>query len=134
MSQGRFKIGLNETRVGLLVPGAIRQALIRLTGAHHAERMIVAGNLIDPESAMKIGLVDELADSPAESVSAAIKWCETLLALPSHSMLGNRTFMRADLFNSFDSLDDDDISGFVERWFETNTQEVLNAVIASLKK
>jgi 3,2-trans-enoyl-CoA isomerase len=134
MTLGKFKIGLNETRVGLLVPGAIRQALIRLTGSHHAERMIVSGALISPENALSIGMVDDLADSPAACVTAAVDWCEGMLALPPHSMLGNRALMRDDLVHSFQTLDDDDISGFVDRWFSSDTQQVLKQVIAGLKK
>ncbi len=133
MSRGEFVIGLNETAVGLLVPGVIRHALIRLTGIHRAERLIVAGALITPEEAFANGLVDKLSESPVDTVKAAVEWCNAHLELPAHSMLGNRALLRQDIFREFDSLDDKNISGFVERWFSEETQKVLAAVVARLK-
>lgn len=133
MSRGSFVIGLNETRVGLLVPGIIRRALIRLTGMHRAERLIVAGALISPEEALAAGLVDELSDTPANTVQAAVNWCQSHLELPAHAMLGNRELMRADIARDFDDLDDQDVSDFVDSWFNDQTQRVLKDVVAKLK-
>jgi len=134
MSRGGFVIGLNETRVGLLVPGVIRQALIRLAGAHRAERLIVAGALLSPDEALSAGLVDALADNPTDTVTAALGWCETHLSLPRHAMLGNRALMRGDLCELFDRLGERDIAEFVDGWFESRTQATLHALVEQLKK
>ncbi len=133
MSRGSFVIGLNETRVGLLVPGVIRRALMRLTGEHRAERLIVAGALISPEEALAAGMVDELADTPAKTVRAATDWCLSHLQLPSHAMLGNRELMRADICREFDALNETDVSEFVDSWFDHETQGVLQEVVRKLK-
>lgn len=133
MSRGKFVAGLNETQVGLLVPEVIRQALIRLTGPHRAERMIVAGALLSPEQAQASGMIDELADSPAETVQAAITWCESHLVLPAHAMLGNRELMRRDACERFDALGEKEVKEFVDGWFDESTQTTLRQVLAQLK-
>ncbi|WP_422217464.1 enoyl-CoA hydratase/isomerase family protein, partial [Dokdonella sp.] len=63
MARGDFRIGLNEVQVGLVVPAIIQAAMRRLLGAHRAERLMVAGAMIDAEEAHRIGLVDELVET-----------------------------------------------------------------------
>lgn len=134
MTRGEYRIGLNETRVGLVVPPVIRVALERLTGPHRAERLVVAGDLIGPNDALACGMVDALADSPQAAVSDAVRWCEGLLALPAHAMLGNRALARAALHRHFDHLGEDDVAAFVDGWFQADTQRTLKALVEQLQK
>ncbi len=134
MCSGEYRIGLNETRVGLLVPRVIQQALVRLVGAHRAERMIVAGTLVKPEEALQAGLVDCLADDAASTVATAVEWCEQHLSLPSLAMSGNRRMMRQSLCSHFDDLGEKHIEDFVNYWFEEQTQSTLHALVAQLQK
>src|SRR5690606_13215604 len=62
MAEGPFTIGLNETQVGIAIPPGIMQLLQRTVGPRRAEAMLVPGEMVDSERALKIGLVDELAD------------------------------------------------------------------------
>lgn len=132
-AEGNYKLGLNEVQVGLVVPPVIHQALVRLVGAYRAERHLVAGQMISPEDAHAIGLVDEVV--PADQVvQRAIDWCRFHLNLPQHSMHATRTICRADLGALFDNPEALDLDAFVEGWFKPETQATLNALVASLKK
>ncbi|MFT5139428.1 MAG: 3,2-trans-enoyl-CoA isomerase [Lysobacterales bacterium] len=133
MSDGNFKIGLNETRVGLVVPEVIRLALERLTGPHKAELLIVEGALITAEKALSCGMIDAIAQNPESTVADAIAWCEGLLDLPSHAMLGNRTLARRESCRQFDSVGEAEVASFVEGWFADDTQAVLQSVLDQLK-
>jgi enoyl-CoA hydratase/carnithine racemase len=134
MADGAYKIGLNETQVGLTLPAFIHQALVRLVGAHRAERMIVSGALMSPRDALALGLVDELAETPQETVQKALAWCEAHLALPPRTMATNRRTMRASLTRLFADQGSDQHEAFLSVWFSEETQATLHALVEALRK
>ncbi len=133
MARGPFRIGLNETQVGLAVPDAIQYLLRRAVGNQKAERLVVAGAMIESEQALAIGMVDALAD--AEYVgAAALKWLEELLALPSGPMLATRKLARADVVAALDGFQQVEMDGFLEGWYSPDSQLALQALMLRLKK
>jgi len=133
MVRGPFRIGLNETQVGLAVPEAIQYLMRRVVGAQRAERLIVAGAMIESELAYKIGLIDELSDA-GTVVEAAKTWLQATLALPSTPMLATRKIARADVVSALTSFQDSDLEMFVAGWYSPDTQNALNALMSKLKK
>lgn len=132
MPKGGFKTGLNEVQVGLAVSNSIHHALVRAVGPHTAERILVAGEMMDSQRALDIGLVDELADDPDSVVKRAIAWCEQHLALPSNAMSATRQLARADLRSYLDKQGDRDGEKFIDLWFSDSTQATLTALVAKL--
>ncbi|MGA7296409.1 MAG: enoyl-CoA hydratase/isomerase family protein [Rhodanobacteraceae bacterium] len=132
MAHGPFRIGLNETQVGLSVPDCIQLALRRLVGRYPAERLLVAGTMLESEQARKIGLVDELA-SVEQVRQRAMLWMRELLKLPRRAMLETRAMARADLTGAFADLDALPVNDFLNGWFHPETQAVLQQVVAQLK-
>ncbi len=101
MSRGDYRIGLNETRVGLIIPPVLQNAMARLVGPRVAEHMLVTGAMIDPEKAFQTGFVDALETGYEATIAHALQWCEELLSLPRHAMLGNRANARAHFKQAF---------------------------------
>lgn len=134
MPKGSFKTGMNEVQVGLVVPPPVHQALLRLIGRHRAERILVAGEIMDAQRALDIGLVDELADDPETVVSRAVEWCEQLLALPQPAMLKTRAMCRADLQRIFENSSEYGVESFVETWFSESAQASLRTLVERLRK
>jgi enoyl-CoA hydratase/carnithine racemase len=134
MPGGGFKTGLNEVQIGLVAPPEAIQALVRLIGPRHAERILVAGEMMASERALEIGLVDELVEDPATVIPRAIEWCEQHLALPGPAMLKTRALMRADLHAIFDGDNDAVVEEFVDLWFRDSTQRDLKKMVARLGK
>ena len=132
MADGEFKIGLNEVQVGLAVPEVIQKAFTRLVSPHTAERMMVAGALVSPAQALKIGFVDKLAE-PGAVVEDALNWCRQHVALPPIAMRETRRIARKSLSGLFDDPDQLGLEDFVEHWFHDTTQATLNQLVASLK-
>lgn len=127
MAKGPFRLGLNETQVGLTVPFSIQYLMRRLIGVHKAERLIVAGAMIDAQQAFDIGLVDELADAE-QTTAQAIKWLNELLKLPRTPMLATRAIARADITEALDGFSSAELDQFVAGWFSETTQKTLRSL------
>ena len=57
-----IKIGLNEVALGLRFPPSVLEIIRRRVPAHHLDAVLLGGGLHDPEEALRLGLVDEVAD------------------------------------------------------------------------
>lgn len=132
MAQGDYRIGLNETQVGLVAPEGIQRLLRRVVGPHHAERLVVGGQMVDAQRAHAIGLVDELAPI-GEVPQRAHAWLAQLLALPRKPMLATRAIARAEVA---DALRPEllELDRFVAGWNEADTQAALRALLAKIGK
>jgi 3,2-trans-enoyl-CoA isomerase len=134
MARGEFRIGLNEVQVGLFPGGVIHGAFARLTGGHAAQ-LLTRGALIDPASALRVGLVDELAE-PADVCDRAVAVAREFVSLPREPMLRTRTLVRNELMNLFGSpghaqLHEREFAALaVDLWFVPETQEMLKTVFA----
>jgi enoyl-CoA hydratase/carnithine racemase len=132
MASGGFRIGLNETQVGLAAPEGVQMLLRRVVGRHRAERMLVAGELVDAERALALGLVDELVEIDNVANRARI-WLEELLALPRQPMLQTRAMSRADISAALQP-EQIQLPRFIDGWFAPDTQAGLRALVAKLGK
>lgn len=132
MATGPYRIGLNETQVGLVAPEGVQHLMRRVVGAYRAERLLVAGAMLDTEQALQAGLVDELVDVD-HVVPRALEWLQPLVSLPRQPMLRTRAIARTDLVAALDpariALDD-----FLDAWGEPDTQAGLRALTARLGK
>lgn len=127
-----FRIGLNETQVGLVAPEGIQALLRRVVGAHRAERMLVAGLMPTADEALAIGLVDEVADVDA-TAPRAIEWLRGLAALPREPMQETRAIARADVIDALHPRRIE-LDRFIDAWHRPDTQSALRAVLARLGK
>lgn len=132
MAEGPYTIGLNETQVGLVAPEGIQVLMRRIVGAHRAERLLVAGEMIDSARAFQYGLVDELTDIDEVATRARL-WLEALIQLPREPMLRTRALARADAVAAMQP-ENIRLESFVEAWSAPDTQAGLHALIARLKK
>ena len=133
MSEGDFKIGLNEVPVGIPLPPVIFKAMRRVVGSRQAERLSVQGLLISGDEALRVGLVDELA-APERVVERAVEWCRSLLALPPRAMAATRDLARADLATLFAEETGAEIESVLEDWFGEETQRTLRGLMEKLAK
>lgn len=133
MAEGPFRIGLNEVQVGLVVPESIQHALRRIVGPYRAERLMVAGAMVESSEALACGLVDELTNVE-QVVTRALHWMQGMLALPANAMLKTRAIARADLTKVWADPDALPIDEFLDAYFHPETQAVLQQLVARLKK
>jgi enoyl-CoA hydratase/carnithine racemase len=132
MALGDFRLGLNEVQVGLLPGPPILGAFRRLVGGHAAQ-LLTRGALIDPSTALRVGLVDELCEA-SQVTARALEMARELCALPRAPMLRTRALARQDLLDLFGNpghatLKEREFAATgAELWFVPATQERLRAM------
>jgi 3,2-trans-enoyl-CoA isomerase len=131
-AQGDFKLGLNEVKVGIVLPPMILAALRRQLGPRQAERLAVTGALISPQEALNIGLVDELVTDD-RVVSRALEWCQAVLAVPAEAMAVTRRNARADLVGLCDNVEPE-LEVVIEGWWRPQTQHALRTMVERLRE
>lgn len=95
MAAGEFRLGLNEVQVGLYPGPMIHGAFRRLIGGHAAQ-LLTRGGLIDPATALRMGLVDEICEAP-QCVARSLEVAREICALPREAMSRTREMVREDL-------------------------------------
>ena len=132
MADGPYRIGLNETQVGLVAPEGIQSLLARVVGPHRAERLLVSGALVEASDALAMGLVDELTGIDAVATRARV-WLEGLLQLPAGPLLETRRIARRDVVAALQP-ERIDLPRFVSAWMQPDTQTGLRAMLARIGK
>jgi enoyl-CoA hydratase/carnithine racemase len=127
-----FRIGLNETQVGLVAPAGIQLLMERTVGKHRAGVLLATGALVDAERALAIGLVDEVANGD-QTVARAVAWLQSLLKLPREPVLRTRAIARADMVAAM-SPENIQLDRFIDAWSEPDTQAGLKALVERLGK
>jgi len=62
-----IKIGLNEVALGVRFPPRIHAIVSRRIPKQHHERLILGAELVDPVTALDLGLVDAVSEDPVQS-------------------------------------------------------------------
>jgi cyclohexa-1,5-dienecarbonyl-CoA hydratase len=102
------KLGQPEIALGVFAPVA-SLLLPQRIGRAHAEDLCLSGRTVAADEALRMGLVDQLADDPE---AAAIAWAETHLLRHSasslrHAVRAGRSAFTADFFAQLDRLEQD---------------------------
>ncbi len=70
--KGPYSIGLPEINIGILPGAGGTQRLARLVGPARALELVLRGRTVDPDEAVRLGMVHETVDSPVLSRALAI--------------------------------------------------------------
>jgi enoyl-CoA hydratase/carnithine racemase len=128
MAEGKYRIGLNEVQVGIALPRFVFETFSRIVGRRNAERLAVAGRMIEAKEALDVGLVDHLV--PVEKVvESTLARCSALLSVPRSAMLATRRVARRDMTDEIERVRPDEVEHIVERWFSDETQAALRAMV-----
>ena len=132
MAEGDFTIGLSEVRIGIPVPRIVADLATRVVGRRSGESLCVSGKLLNPEEALEVGFVDELA-AANEVVAVARRWCERTIDAPARALADTRAVLRRDLVESIQSHRTDDIRLLVDQWFQPDLQTAMQELVDRLK-
>ena len=133
MSQGNYLIGLNEVAVGLSMPIGIGRVFQSLLGERIAEKMTLKGQLIDPENAKKIGLVDDVVKSE-ELLSRSVSTLNDWLMLPFQKQIQSKLSLRKEVIDLMKSSAEKDNNEVINAWFSDECRETMGKIVNKLSK
>lgn len=93
-TRGPYKVGLNETALGIPLPRFILEMLKSQLPPWTYHPIVVAGTLMPPEEALRMHLFNEIGEEKAMD-ERALERVKTLAALPEASYRQNKLAMRA---------------------------------------
>ncbi len=93
LAEGRPRMGLSELAVGVPFPTAAIEVARHVLGPR-LDRVVLEADLLDPEAALRLGMVDEIL--PAEQVEdRALELARHLAAVPPDTFAHTRRQLRA---------------------------------------
>lgn len=99
-----YRIGLNETKLGIVAPPWVMRSLSYAIGERKAERMLQLGETPTAEEALTIGLVDRVVEEN-EIVDAAVHEALRFSAIPAEARWLTKDLSRQALTGFFSTPD-----------------------------
>lgn len=122
----KTKIGLNETALGLVFPPRLFDLVrFRVPRASHVE-VLLLGRLFDPQGALRVGLVDELAD---DVTSVARARFEALSANAGPAYAGNKALLQGSVGLAQPERDERFVAEVLSTWTSPEFKARLRAVL-----
>ena len=94
-TQGDFKIGLNETAIGMVLPVVGIELPKARLGQDHFTPAVIQGKMHTPDEAVAAGFLD-MAVAPEALMETSLAAAGALSQLPQHSYHGNKLLIRKD--------------------------------------
>lgn len=126
-----IKIGLNEVALGLRFPPRIFSIVTRRMPAHARSAVLLGGGLTDPEGALRLGLVDEIA---GDAVEVGRRRLASLAAHPHDAYAAIKRDLRGDVEGLFPtSAWERRLAEDASRWVSEAVRGKLRAMLAGRK-
>ncbi len=81
--EGRYKIGMNEIAIGLTLPAIVMEIMRGKLTAAAARNVVLGADLVDPEAAVRVGLLDGLAANADAAINEACDKARRLARSPA---------------------------------------------------
>lgn len=131
MANGKYRIGLNEIPVGIIMPNFIYQIYAYWLGAGKASQYILDGKLVLAEEALQVGLVDEVVE--AEKVEeTALAQLQKYMQFSANTWQQSKANMRKDILVHYQTLDRKALDILLAQWWSEDTRTVLGNLVAKL--
>jgi enoyl-CoA hydratase len=108
--RGDYKIGLNETAIGLPLPGWASALARERLAREHYQRATLMAHLYSPDEALPAGFVDQVVDSD-DLLAAALRGAEELAALDPEAYAATARVTRADAIARLEAFIESDFGG-----------------------
>ncbi|CAH1273111.1 ECI1 [Branchiostoma lanceolatum] len=133
MAEGKFQIGLNETKLGIVAPFWFTDVMLNTIGHRETEKALQLGALYSAQQALSIGLVDKVV--PLAEVMPTVEGeLKNWLQIPAAARVITKTSMRKAVLDRLRSQKEKDAQFFADFINRDSVQKSLGMYIASLQK
>ncbi|GBN49979.1 Enoyl-CoA delta isomerase 1, mitochondrial [Araneus ventricosus] len=133
MVKSRAAIGLNETMLGIVAPQWFRKVYINSIGFRQAEHALKLGKMFTPEEALKLGMVNEIVDSPSDVVPKAQEELDKWMKIPAAALQMTKLSMRKPDVDELISYEKKELEEIVHFTNQEIVQTMLGKYFDSLK-
>lgn len=133
MAKGKYRIGLNEVPVGIVMPKFIYALYEQCIGARKAYQFILDGKLLLAEEALAEGVVDAVVELEDVFPFSVEKVKQYMKFSPS-TWQKSKMNMRQDLLTNYSSFAPEAKAEILTQWWSDETRKVLGALVAHLTK
>lgn len=133
MAEGKFRIGLNEVPVGIIVPENIFHLYSFWLGQANAYRFLLEGKLMKPEEALSFGLIDEVVN-PESILHAAERKMQTYIRLERNTWQQSKINMRQELLKKVSRDPSEMLEPMLAQWWSPSTRSILKTIIQNLQQ
>lgn len=132
MAEGKYKIGLNEIPIGIVVPRGIFDIYSFWIGRRTAYQYLMEGKLYSPEHAREIGLVDEVV-APELVLETAEKKLKQYLLYEQAGWRLTKRQLKHDQLRSISSISEFEMKTFLKQWWSQPVRALLAKFVEQLK-
>jgi enoyl-CoA hydratase/carnithine racemase len=133
MAAGELRIGLNEVQLGIGLPASALEPMRLWVPASSWATIALEGRLVDPESARRLGLVDEVVPADEVLPRALVRARELASgARPAYAQI--KLALRREALATMQREAATDREHWLDTWFSPSAQQRLREAVAKLRR
>jgi enoyl-CoA hydratase len=133
LSRAAAQIGLNEVKIGIPLPWSVVMLLKSTVPAGSLTEVALLGRNFAGEDAVRVGLVDALAD-PGQLEQDALARLQEFAEKDALAFGATKGWMRSQTVATMKAHEAETADVWLDAWFSAPTRERLRQVVDSLKK
>lgn len=134
MVNGKSKIGLNETKLGIVAPFWFKDTFVNTIGVRQSERALQLGSLFTPDEALKIGLVDRVLPDTEAATAVAESELKEFLQIPAMARYLSKMRIREAALKDLLENREKDLNTFINFGKTDAVQKGLGIYLQNLAK
>lgn len=131
MAEGKYRIGLNEVPVGIIIPQYIYETYAYWIGSGKAAQYILEGKLLSNQEALEIHLVDEVV-AQENVLEASIERVKFYTKFNTNTWSKSKLLMRAALLKHFVVFDEQLKQDLLDQCWSEDFRKTLNDFVEKL--
>uniref|UniRef100_A0A182NNN9 Enoyl-CoA delta isomerase 1, mitochondrial n=1 Tax=Anopheles dirus TaxID=7168 RepID=A0A182NNN9_9DIPT len=124
-----FTIGLNETQLGFMAPTWLQASFRNTISRREAEEALTVGKMYTTDEALKIGLVDEVAENKEKGLEQATNFLNRFRKISPMARAMTKQALRSKDIVELEDNRSQDIDLFVQTVIQPNVQKTAQLVV-----